>query len=68
MIVLMMINMMIKLITMKEIQGIVHGTTLTVLNAGRNQLGTSDLAGKVFSLIILIITTMNTMNTSPSLI
>ena len=29
------------------IQGIVHGTTLTVLNAGRNQLGTSDLAGKV---------------------
>merc|ERR1719189_3230355 len=29
-------------------QGIVHGTTLTVLNAGRNQLGTSDLAGKVF--------------------
>merc|ERR1719244_1464880 len=29
-------------------QGIVHGTTLTVLNAGRNQLGSSDLAGKVF--------------------
>merc|ERR1719186_2499450 len=29
-------------------QGIVHGTTLTVLNAGRNQLGTRDLAGKVF--------------------
>merc|ERR1719356_1819238 len=29
-------------------QGIVHGTTLTVLNAGRNQLGTSDLSGKVF--------------------
>jgi len=29
-------------------QGIVHGTTLTVLNAGRLKLGTSDLAGKVF--------------------
>jgi len=29
-------------------QGIVHGTTLTVLNAGRKQLGSSDLAGKVF--------------------
>merc|ERR1719273_2492869 len=29
-------------------QGIVHGTTLTVLNAGRLKLGSSDLAGKVF--------------------
>ena len=29
-------------------QGIVHGTTLTVLNAGRKQLGTNDLRGKVF--------------------
>ena len=29
-------------------QGIVHGTTLTVLNAGRKKLGTGDLAGKVF--------------------
>ena len=29
-------------------QGIVHGTTLTLLNAGRNKLGSSDLAGKVF--------------------
>merc|ERR550519_1531860 len=29
-------------------QGIVHGTTLTVLNAGRLKLGTNDLAGKVF--------------------
>jgi len=29
-------------------QGIVHGTTLTVLNAGRLKLGTSDLSGKVF--------------------
>lgn len=29
-------------------QGIVHGTTLTVLNAGRKYLGASDLAGKVF--------------------
>ena len=29
-------------------QGIVHGTTLTVLNAGRTKLGSSDLAGKVF--------------------
>lgn len=29
-------------------QGIVHGTTLTVLNAARNQLGTSDLTGRVF--------------------
>ncbi|XP_052781562.1 urocanate hydratase-like [Mya arenaria] len=29
-------------------QGIVHGTTLTVLNAARNQLGTSDLSGKIF--------------------
>ncbi|XP_067934324.1 urocanate hydratase-like [Watersipora subatra] len=29
-------------------QGIVHGTTLTVLNAGRRYLGTADLAGKVF--------------------
>ena len=25
-----------------------HGTTLTVLNAGRLKLGTSDLAGRVF--------------------
>ena len=30
------------------VQGIVHGTTLTVLNAGRTKLGTNDLAGKVF--------------------
>ncbi|XP_070094511.1 urocanate hydratase isoform X3 [Equus przewalskii] len=29
-------------------QGIVHGTVLTVLNAGRRYLGTEDLAGKVF--------------------
>ncbi|XP_071806511.1 urocanate hydratase-like [Asterias amurensis] len=29
-------------------QGIVHGTTITVLNAGRQQLGTSDLRGRVF--------------------
>jgi len=29
-------------------QGIVHGTTLTVLNAGRLKLGTNDLSGKVF--------------------
>ena len=30
-------------------QGIVHGTVLTVLNAGRLQLGSSDLSGKVIS-------------------
>lgn len=29
-------------------QGIVHGTTLTVLNAARKYLGSSELAGKVF--------------------
>jgi len=29
-------------------QGIVHGTTLTVLNAARKYLGSSDLAGRVF--------------------
>ncbi len=29
-------------------QGIVHGTTITVLNAGRKQLGTADLGGKLF--------------------
>ncbi|KAK3579332.1 hypothetical protein CHS0354_029622 [Potamilus streckersoni] len=29
-------------------QGIVHGTTLTVLNAARKHLGKSDLRGKVF--------------------
>ncbi|XP_003383059.1 PREDICTED: urocanate hydratase [Amphimedon queenslandica] len=29
-------------------QGIVHGTTLTVLNAGRKYLGSGDLSGKVF--------------------
>ena len=29
-------------------QGIVHGTTLTVLNAGRLYLGSGDLTGKVF--------------------
>ncbi|XP_052575013.1 urocanate hydratase [Peromyscus californicus insignis] len=29
-------------------QGIVHGTVLTVLNAGRRYLGIEDLAGKVF--------------------
>eukprot|EP01104_Vermistella_antarctica_P002628 TRINITY_DN12846_c0_g1_i1.p1 TRINITY_DN12846_c0_g1~~TRINITY_DN12846_c0_g1_i1.p1 ORF type:complete len:678 (-),score=131.45 TRINITY_DN12846_c0_g1_i1:164-2197(-) len=29
-------------------QGIVHGTTLTLLNASRKYLGTSDMAGKVF--------------------
>lgn len=28
-------------------QGIVHGTTLTVLNAGRKYLKTEDLSGKV---------------------
>ncbi|QQP36685.1 Urocanate hydratase 1 (Silurana), partial [Caligus rogercresseyi] len=29
-------------------QGIVHGTVLTVLNAGRKYLGLDSLAGKVF--------------------
>ena len=29
-------------------QGIVHGTAITVMNAGRLYLGSSDLAGKVF--------------------
>ncbi|XP_071153781.1 urocanate hydratase-like [Mytilus edulis] len=29
-------------------QGIVHGTTLTVLNAARRHLGTTDMRGKVF--------------------
>ncbi|XP_004365980.1 urocanate hydratase [Capsaspora owczarzaki ATCC 30864] len=29
-------------------QGIVHGTTLTLLNAGRKYLGSSELQGKVF--------------------
>lgn len=29
-------------------QGIVHGTTLTILNAARKHLKTNDLAGKVF--------------------
>ncbi|XP_041348789.1 urocanate hydratase-like [Gigantopelta aegis] len=29
-------------------QGIVHGTTLTILNAARKHLGSSDLHGKVF--------------------
>lgn len=29
-------------------QGIVHGTTLTILNAGRKYLGTNNLKGKVF--------------------
>jgi urocanate hydratase len=29
-------------------QGIVHGTTLTILNAGRKYLGTEDMTGKVF--------------------
>ncbi|KAF0301882.1 Urocanate hydratase [Amphibalanus amphitrite] len=29
-------------------QGIVHGTTLTVLNAGRLYLGSAELAGRVF--------------------
>uniref|UniRef100_A0A8C8S2K0 urocanate hydratase n=1 Tax=Pelusios castaneus TaxID=367368 RepID=A0A8C8S2K0_9SAUR len=29
-------------------QGIVHGTVLTVLNAGRRYLGAEDLAGRVF--------------------
>ncbi|MCH2044781.1 MAG: urocanate hydratase [Saprospiraceae bacterium] len=29
-------------------QGIVHGTTITVLNAGRMQGGSGDLAGKLF--------------------
>ncbi|XP_027957631.1 urocanate hydratase isoform X1 [Eumetopias jubatus] len=29
-------------------QGIVHGTVLTVLNAGRRYLGVKDLSGKVF--------------------
>uniref|UniRef100_A0AC35U4S1 Urocanate hydratase n=1 Tax=Rhabditophanes sp. KR3021 TaxID=114890 RepID=A0AC35U4S1_9BILA len=29
-------------------QGIVHGTTITVLNAGRRYLGSHDLSGKVF--------------------
>ena len=30
-------------------QGIVHGTTLTVLNAGRLKLGTNDLSGMISS-------------------
>jgi urocanate hydratase len=30
-------------------QGIVHGTTLVVLNAGRKYLQSSDLGGKVLS-------------------
>lgn len=29
-------------------QGIVHGTTLTLLNAGRKYLGSEDMTGKVF--------------------
>ncbi|XP_046388560.1 urocanate hydratase-like [Ischnura elegans] len=29
-------------------QGIVHGTTITVLNAGRKYLGVNDLGGKIF--------------------
>lgn len=29
-------------------QGIVHGTTLTILNAGRKYLGVKDLGGKIF--------------------
>jgi urocanate hydratase len=29
-------------------QGIVHGTTITVMNAGRKYLGVNDLKGKVF--------------------
>ena len=29
-------------------QGIVHGTTLTILNAARKHLGTGDLSGRVF--------------------
>lgn len=29
-------------------QGIVHGTTITILNAGRRSFGTSDLRGRVF--------------------
>jgi urocanate hydratase len=29
-------------------QGIVHGTTITILNAGRKYLGSSELAGKVY--------------------
>lgn len=29
-------------------QGIVHGTTLTLLNAGRKYLGSADLKGKLF--------------------
>ncbi|XP_077993367.1 urocanate hydratase-like [Glandiceps talaboti] len=29
-------------------QGIVHGTTITVMNAGRQYLGVGDLSGKVF--------------------
>ncbi len=29
-------------------QGIVHGTTITLLNAGRKYLGSGDLAGKLF--------------------
>ncbi|XP_053526244.1 urocanate hydratase isoform X3 [Artibeus jamaicensis] len=29
-------------------QGIIHGTVLTLLNAGRRYLGVNDLAGKVF--------------------
>ncbi|VDM69417.1 unnamed protein product [Strongylus vulgaris] len=29
-------------------QGIVHGTTITIMNAGRRYLGVDDLKGKVF--------------------
>ena len=29
-------------------QGIVHGTTITIMNAGRKYLGLEDLSGKVF--------------------
>ena len=35
-------------------QGIVHGTTITVLNAGRKFLGSSDLAGKVGSVVLYL--------------
>jgi len=29
-------------------QGIVHGTTITILNAGRKYLNVEDLSGKVY--------------------
>jgi urocanate hydratase len=39
-------------------QGIVHGTTLTVLNAGRKYLGLEDLSGIVFVSVIAEVNSM----------